>query len=186
MTISKNVLMLIAAVILCMGLTACGGGGSTISDYCDALEKGRQKMFEGKLTNGELKKDIDEQFKGKQQTMEVDDLVGFEIVEPCKVASLSPLYGDIQFDVVVKQADIEAGAIQVGDFVFVACNGSEPVKVMTFDNTSIVGDGSFKIRCGLNVGNIVQGGEKADEAIRSIDRIVITGRGCPLFQKINQ
>ena len=178
---------IIAVVLLCIMMTACSGNGSSIiSNYCDALEKGREKMFKGDMTNGELSRDITAQFMGQELTTELDGDVPLEIVEPFKVINLSPMYGEIEFEAIIKASNPDAlPSIKLSDYIFVACHNNDPISVIKYSSKWNEGE-VYNIGYFLNVGNIIQGGENADEKKRSINRIVITEYGSELFQKLNE
>ncbi len=183
----KNFMKMMTVVLLCAVMAACGGGGSSvISKYCDALEKSREKMYNGDMTNGDFTRDINGQFMGQELTTEIDEDVLFEIVEPFKVIDLSPMYGGIEFEATIKATDPDATpAIKLSNYVFVACHNSDPITIIDYKSKWNEGE-VYNIRYFVNVGNIVQGGESADEKIRSINRIVITEYGSELFQKLNE
>lgn len=173
----KIIFLLMTIVLLCMGFTACGGGSSPISKYCNSLEKAREKMYKGENTNGEMISEIADQFMGQTLATELDDDVSFDIIEPFTVISVSPLYGDIEFEAIIKTDRPQ-------DYVYIACNNSEPIIILNYD-PEWNEDESCNIRFFLNVGNIIQGGEKADEKLRGINRVVITEYGSELFQRVN-
>lgn len=183
----KNIITMMAVVLLCTVVTACGGGGSSvISKYCDALEKSREKMFNGDMTNGDFTRDITAQFMGQELTTEIDGEVLFEIVEPFKVVELSPMYGGIEFEATIKASNPDAiPAIKLSSYVFVACHNNDPISTINYKSKWNEGE-VYNIRYFVNVGNIVQGGESADDKIRSINRIVITEYGSELLQKLNE
>ncbi|SNU03643.1 hypothetical protein SAMN06298211_10328 [Prevotellaceae bacterium MN60] len=174
----KTFLASMVAVLLCMILAACSGDNSPISKYCDSLEKGREKMYEGNMTNGEFSRKINEEFMGQQLTTELDVDVPFEIIEPFKVVSLSPLYGGIEFEAIIKTDKPQ-------DFVYIACHNNKPIQILNCNTKWNEDDDTYNIKFFLNVGNIIQGGEKADEKLRSISRVVVTEYGSDLFIEIN-
>ncbi len=182
---NKNIFALIAAALLCMGLTACGGRKSVIGKYCDTLEKTWENRFkigediaEGKITSSEIADEITDQFMGQEISTVLDDDVSMDIVEPFKVTDVSPLYNGIEFGAVVK-------ADHPRDYVYIACHNSEPIKMLKCTFRCEEEDDVYMVKFFLNVGNLFGGGEKADEKLRSINRVVITEYGSDLFIKMN-
>ena len=181
----KHFMMIMAISLLCVGLAGCEGGSSPISKYCISLEKAREKMYKEDITNRDLTREINTQFMGQQLTTETDGDVFFEIIEPFKVTDLSPLYGGIEFEALIKSTTPEnTHPAKPQDYVFIACDDNKPIIILDC-KSKWNEDESYNIRFFLNVGNIIQGGEGADEKMRGINRIVITEYGSDLFQKIN-
>lgn len=181
---NKNIFILIAAALLCMGLTACGGRKSVFGKYCDTLEKTWENRFkigediaEGKTTSSEIADEITNQFMGQEISTVLDDDVSMDIVEPFKVTDVSPLYNGIEFEAIVKTEEPQ-------DYVYIACHNSEPIKRLSCKR-EWSGEGLYSVKFFLNVGNLFGGGEKADEKLRSINRVVITEYGSDLFIKMN-
>ncbi len=180
---NKNIFTLFAAALLCMGVSACGGSSSPIGKYCDVLEETWENRFKigediakGKITSREIVDEITDQFMGQEISTELEDAEGFEIIQPFKVIDLSPRDNGIEFGAIIK-------AEHPRDFVYIACHNSEPIKMLKCTHECEEEDNVFKVKFFQYVGNLFGGGEKADEKLRSINRIVITEYGSDIYQK---
>lgn len=173
---NKYIFTLFAAALLCMGVSACGGSSSPIGKYCDVLEETWENRFKIKKNNFEWEREVKDQFMGQEISTELEDAEGFEIIQPFKVIDLSPLYNGIEFGAIIK-------AEHPRDFVYIACHNSEPVKILKCKHDYEGENDVYKVKFFQYVGNLFGGGEKADEKLRSINRVVITEYGSDIYQK---
>lgn len=173
---NKYIFTLFAAALLCMGVSACGGSSSPIGKYCDVLEETWENRFKIKKNNFEWEREVKDQFMGQEISTELEDAEGFEIIQPFKVIDLSPLYNGIEFGAIIK-------AEHPRDFVYITCHNSEPVKILKCKHDYEGENDVYKVKFFQYVGNLFGGGEKADEKLRSINRVVITEYGSDIYQK---
>lgn len=192
----KNYVVMISVAIILMVMAACGRSviapKSPISKYCDRLED-IHKIF-GKfwaVENEEARDKVEKEVKDNIEELK-EEMLGmelktenaeepyFEIIKPFTVTRARPTDGAIDFEAVVKPKD---PTVKMGEFYLVACAGSEPITIKRYtckynDDDSIVLD-----ICQV-IGNIIHGGEKIDEKLRSIDRIVIAEDYSELVKKL--
>ena len=178
----KIFLSIVAIALFCLGLLSCGGSNSPIEKYCDELEDIRDIANDG-FSSGSLSamekanekynakiSELSQKIVGMELNTENEEELYFTIVKPFTVTRVTPQYGGIDFSAIVIPAD---ETVKPSEFCLVACVDSEPVKLLPYKYTFNDDNDSVELSFFLNVGNIVQGGEKADEKLRKINRIVI-------------
>ena len=189
----KYFLSIAATVLFCVGLWSCGGSNSPIGKYCDELEDIREIANDGfsssslsamEKANEKYNAKINElsqKIVGMELSTENEDEPYFKIIKPFTVTKVSPQYGGMDFSAIVIPAD---GTVKFSEFCLVACIDSESVKLLPYKCTPNDNDDSVELTFFLNVGNIIQGGEKADEKLRKINRIVIAEDYSELVKKV--
>lgn len=189
----KYFLSIVTIALFCVGLWSCGGCNSPIGKYCDELENIREIANDGFSSNSlsALEKanekynakinELSQKMIGMELSTENEEEQYFTIVKPFTVTKATPQYGGIDFSAVVIPADV---TVKLSEFCLVACIDNEPVKLLPYKCTPNDNDDSVELSFFLNVGNIVQGGEKADEKLRKINKIVIAEDYSELVKKV--
>ena len=190
---NKYSLSVAATVLFCVVLLSCGGSNSPIGKYCDELEDIREIANDGfsssslsafEKANEKYNAKISElpqKIVGMELNTENEEEQYFTIVKPFTVTKVTPQYGGMDFSAVIIPVD---ETVKIGEFRLVACIDSEPVKLLPFNCTPNDNDDSVELSFFLNVGNIVEGGGKADEKLRKINRIVIAEDYSELVKKV--
>lgn len=188
----KGYFSIVAAVLFCVGLLSCGGSNLPIDKYCDELEDIREIREDG-LSSSSLSalekankkyndriSELSKEIVGMELSTENEEEQYFTIIKPFTVKAVTPQYGGIDFHAVVKPVDV---TVKISEFFLVACVDSEPVKLLPF-KFKFNDDDSIDLTFFLNVGNIIEGGEKADKNLRKINRIVIAEDYSELVKKV--
>lgn len=174
----KNILTIMASALLVAGLMSCGssGGSSTIGDYCDDLEELRKLDRNKSRDKIEM---IERNTIAKEVTMEVNESAPFKVAKDFVVTRVAPIYCGMDLEGQIETSDPD---MDMGEFCLVACDGSKPLKILPYKSYPY-GD-VIILELHLNVGNLVNGGEKAKDEIRNIDRIVITNKDSDLMREL--
>ena len=167
---------MMAVALLVVGLAACSGGSSTISNYCDDLEDLRTLDRDKARNKMEM---IEKNTIAKEVTMEINESAPFKVVKNFIVTRVTPIYGGMDLEGQIEANDPD---MDMDEYCLVACDGSKPLKLLPYKSYPY-GD-AIILELHLNVGNLVYGGEEAKDEIRNIDRIVITKKDSDLMREL--
>lgn len=169
-----------AAALLMVGLTACGGsaigGSSILSDYCDVVAENIDS--EGPMGD-EFIDELNQKFLGKTITTDIDGEVDFTIKTPFTIKDFDVQEGTIVLDAMLEFSSPIAGSL----YNIVGMKNDTAVKHLKYTIPTNTPDG-YHVEVTLNVARALKQGDEAIQRIRDINRIVFLGTGSHLDENL--